>query len=145
MDPEMRRSFWHLINKLRGKSTILVTTHHMEEADAIADRIIVMHSGKIICSGSPTFLKEACGVGYKLHVGKAETGLKSNEVLALIRQTVPLAVIERELDDEISIALHTFDSTGFEAMFRQLEQGATWMGIKSLSVSAATMNDAYIK
>jgi ABC-2 type transport system ATP-binding protein len=58
LDVESRRSFWEQITKLneRGK-TILLTTHYLEEADALADRIIVINRGVIVAEGSPAEIK----------------------------------------------------------------------------------------
>ncbi|KAL1438080.1 hypothetical protein MTO96_048178 [Rhipicephalus appendiculatus] len=126
MDPETRRSFWKLIGRFRGQRTVLISTHDMEEADALGDRIVIMHSGKVICSGSTNFLKIACGVGYKLN-------------------TAPLAVVEDERIGDVTIALHTFSCVGFENMFRQLEHGAKRLGITGVGVTVSTMTDAYLK
>jgi len=58
LDAEARRSFWHQISRLtaRGK-TILLTTHYLEEADALANRIVVINGGKIVAEGSPSEIK----------------------------------------------------------------------------------------
>ncbi len=56
-----------LRNEKRGR-IIILTTHYMEEADILADRIAIMHEGKIHCLGSPLFLKNRFGVGYNLTV-----------------------------------------------------------------------------
>src|SRR5579871_318011 len=58
MDVEARRALWEQIRKLvaRGK-TVLLTTHYLEEADALADRIVVINRGKIIASGTPSEIK----------------------------------------------------------------------------------------
>ncbi|KAH6930966.1 hypothetical protein HPB50_021084 [Hyalomma asiaticum] len=61
LDPETRRGVWTVVKELRGKASILLSTHDMEEADILGDRIIVMYSGSVICWGSPSFLKNACG------------------------------------------------------------------------------------
>jgi ABC-2 type transport system ATP-binding protein len=60
MDVEARRSMWEQVRKLaaRGK-TILLTTHYLEEADALASRIIVIQRGKVIAEGTPQELKTA--------------------------------------------------------------------------------------
>ncbi|KAH9367762.1 hypothetical protein HPB48_017013 [Haemaphysalis longicornis] len=145
MDPEMRQSFWKIVHSLRGKVTVLLSTHDMEEADAVGDRIIVMHRGRVICSGSTSFLKDACGVGYKLTLGKAAAGFNLAYTLALVRNTVPLATVEMERDNDVTFALHTFNCDGFEGLFRQLEYGAARMGITAISVTVATMKDAYVK
>ena len=46
---------------MRGEKTILLTTHFMEEADVLGDRIAIMADGKIKCSGTPLFLKNYYG------------------------------------------------------------------------------------
>jgi ABC-2 type transport system ATP-binding protein len=56
-DPEARRQFWELIRKLRADgTTILLTTHYLDEAEALADRIAVIASGRIVASGDPATL-----------------------------------------------------------------------------------------
>jgi ABC-2 type transport system ATP-binding protein len=58
LDVEARRSFWEQIRKLvaRGK-TVLLTTHYLEEADALADRVVVINKGSIVAEGSPEKIK----------------------------------------------------------------------------------------
>ncbi|KAL1476470.1 hypothetical protein MTO96_036470 [Rhipicephalus appendiculatus] len=145
LDPETRRSIWSVIKELRGKASILLSTHDMEEADVLGDRIIVMYNGSVISWGSPSFLKNSCGVGYKLRMQKEQNVFKSGEVLAVVRKTVPQAIIEEEKENEAIIALNTMERGGFPAMFRELEGTSQMLGIKSTGVSVATMQDAYIK
>jgi ABC-2 type transport system ATP-binding protein len=57
LDPQARRSMWEQIAELKGKKTILLTTHYLEEADALADRIAIMDEGKIVALGTPNELK----------------------------------------------------------------------------------------
>jgi ABC-2 type transport system ATP-binding protein len=60
LDPQARRNFWDLISRIRsGGTTIILTTHYMEEAQFLCDEIAIMDVGKIITQGSPeTLLKE---------------------------------------------------------------------------------------
>jgi ABC-2 type transport system ATP-binding protein len=58
LDPHARKSVWNYIEKLKHEKTILLTTHYLEEADALADRIAIMHEGKIIESGTSAELKK---------------------------------------------------------------------------------------
>jgi ABC-2 type transport system ATP-binding protein len=62
MDVEARRAMWEQVRRLaaRGK-TILLTTHYLEEADALASRIVVIQKGKVIAEGTPEELKTADG------------------------------------------------------------------------------------
>ena len=56
-DPEARRAFWALIKKLRGTgTTIVLTTHYLDEAEALADRVAVINNGKIIEISTPAEL-----------------------------------------------------------------------------------------
>jgi ABC-2 type transport system ATP-binding protein len=53
LDPESRRDVWHLIRGLRGRgATVLLTTHYLEEAEALADRLEILHEGRIVRSGT---------------------------------------------------------------------------------------------
>jgi ABC-2 type transport system ATP-binding protein len=53
-DPEARRAFWQLIGALKSEgTTILLTTHYMEEADALADRVIVVNHGRVVADAPP--------------------------------------------------------------------------------------------
>jgi ABC-2 type transport system ATP-binding protein len=62
LDPIARTTVWEHIEKLRDYgTTILLTTHYMEEADALCTRVAVMHLGKVVAIGTPTALKESVG------------------------------------------------------------------------------------
>jgi len=63
LDPIARTSVWEHIEKLRDNygTTILLTTHYMEEADALCTRVAVMHLGKVVAIGTTTALKESVG------------------------------------------------------------------------------------
>jgi ABC-2 type transport system ATP-binding protein len=58
LDVEARRMFWQVIRSLieRGK-TVLLTTHYLEEADALADRVVVINKGRVIAHGTPAEIK----------------------------------------------------------------------------------------
>jgi ABC-2 type transport system ATP-binding protein len=63
VDPEARRAFWHTIYGLRERGkTILVTTHNLDEAE-YADRILIIHQGRIVLEGDPRLLLETRGAG----------------------------------------------------------------------------------
>ena len=66
MDPYSRRATWELLRKRKKGRVTLLTTHFMDEADILSDRIAVMQTGQLQCVGSSTFLKKRFGVGYNL-------------------------------------------------------------------------------
>jgi len=57
MDPTARRETWDLIKGLKKDKIIILTTHYMDEADELGDRIAVMVKGKLKCCGTSLFLK----------------------------------------------------------------------------------------
>ncbi|MFC1950804.1 ABC transporter ATP-binding protein [Chloroflexota bacterium] len=59
LDPQSRRSVWEHITNLKGKKTIVLTTHYLEEADSLADRIAIIDEGKIIALGTSSELKDS--------------------------------------------------------------------------------------
>jgi ABC-2 type transport system ATP-binding protein len=62
LDPQARRLIWGLIESLkRSRITILLTTHYIEEADALCDRVAIMRAGKIIALEKPAVLKASVG------------------------------------------------------------------------------------
>ncbi|XP_060088217.1 retinal-specific phospholipid-transporting ATPase ABCA4 [Heteronotia binoei] len=66
VDPYSRRSIWDLLLKYRPGRTIILSTHHMDEADILGDRVAIISQGKLHCSGSPVFLKNSFGSGFYL-------------------------------------------------------------------------------
>lgn len=86
-DPEARREFWVLIKRLKSEgTTILLTTHYLDEAQYLADRVAVIARGRIVAQGSP----ESIGHRSDAIVGWSEDGqemsLPTNEPTALITQ-----------------------------------------------------------
>ena len=63
MDPVSRRATWDLLQQQRSSRTILLTTHFMDEADLLGDRIAIMAKGELQCCGSSLFLKHKYGKG----------------------------------------------------------------------------------
>lgn len=59
LDPQSRRGMWEHIAGLKGETTIVHTTHYLEEADAIADRVGVIDGGKLVALGTPAELKDS--------------------------------------------------------------------------------------
>ncbi|EGW15166.1 ATP-binding cassette sub-family A member 3 [Cricetulus griseus] len=61
MDPASRRTIWDLLQAYKQDRTILLTTHYMDEADVLGDRIAIMVQGTLQCCGSSVFLKRLYG------------------------------------------------------------------------------------
>jgi len=66
MDLGARRNLWDMLKSYKKDRIIILTTHYMDEADVLGDRIGIMVQGQMKCIGSPLFLKNRFGVGYRI-------------------------------------------------------------------------------
>jgi len=71
MDLGARRGLWDMLKNYRRDKIIILTTHYMDEADVLGDRIGIMAKGQMMCLGTSLFLKNRFGAGYKLTMVKA--------------------------------------------------------------------------
>lgn len=58
LDPEARLEIWHAIEGIKSVGTVILTTHYMEEADRLSDRILMLHHGQVVMEGTPRELKQ---------------------------------------------------------------------------------------
>ncbi len=73
LDPKARRKIWELIRKLKSEErTVILTTHYLEEAQMLADRVAIMDHGRMIVEGSPQEIISKMGKGRRLHLLKSE-------------------------------------------------------------------------
>jgi ABC-2 type transport system ATP-binding protein len=63
LDPVARKAVWEHLQRLRDEfgTTIFLTTHYMDEADGLCDRVAIMHLGKVVALGTPSELKSSIG------------------------------------------------------------------------------------
>lgn len=70
MDIGARRLMWEMLKNYKRNKIIILTTHYMDEADVLGDRIGIMSKGEMRCLGSGLFLKNRFGAGYRLTMVK---------------------------------------------------------------------------
>lgn len=149
LDPEVRRSIWELLLNIRHQNrTILISTHFMEEADALGDRIAIMTSGQLTCYGSTMFLKKIFGAGYSLRMAKT-SGFKDLETNLLITSFVPGASIIDQSSTEVVYSLHSDEepsnTSKLSLFFEKLEEQKRRLGIQSFGLTLTTMEDVFLK
>jgi ABC-2 type transport system ATP-binding protein len=113
LDPQARANLWQHIRSLRDElnTTVFMTTHYLEEADALCDRVLVIDHGRIVAEGSPEHLKQrVSGDSVELSFADEASAVRAAEVVGgvldgpRVRLTVPSAVealprMFRALDD----------------------------------------------
>ncbi|XP_021491365.1 phospholipid-transporting ATPase ABCA3-like [Meriones unguiculatus] len=144
MDPVSRRATWDLLQQYKKDRTILLTTHHMDEADVLGDRIAILVMGTLKCCGSSLFLKKLYGVGYHLIMVKTPD-CDVEAVSQLIRKHIPTAKMETNVAAELSFILPKEYTHSFEELFTVLEERQEELGISGFGVSVTTMDEVFFK
>nr|XP_010596853.1 ATP-binding cassette sub-family A member 3-like [Loxodonta africana] len=144
MDTVSRRVTWDLLQQYKQDRTILLTTHYMDEADALGDRIAIMVSGTLQCCGSSIFLKQIYGVGYHIVMVK-EPHCDVEQIFQLLRHHIPTATLENNVGSELSFILPKEYTHRFEILFSDLEVRQKELGIASFGVSITTMEEVFLR
>ncbi|XP_047570305.1 phospholipid-transporting ATPase ABCA3-like isoform X4 [Lutra lutra] len=144
MDPVSRRFTWSVLQQYRYDRTILLTTHHMDEADVLGDRIAIMVKGSLQCCGSSIFLKRIYGVGYHIIMVK-EPHCNVEEIIEVINQHIPEARLESDVAAELSFILPKKYTHRFKDLLTDLENRQKELGISSFGVSITTMEEVFLR
>uniref|UniRef100_A0A8C4XKW3 ATP-binding cassette sub-family A member 2 n=1 Tax=Falco tinnunculus TaxID=100819 RepID=A0A8C4XKW3_FALTI len=165
VDPYARRAIWDLILKYKTGRTILLSTHHMDEADLLGDRIAIISHGKLKCCGSPLFLKSTYGDGYKLTVVKnpgkeQEPGQPHSppahssvspcsepRVSQFIKKYVASCLLISDTNTELSYILpsEAVKKGCFERLFQHLEQSLEELDLTSFGLMDTTLEEVFLK
>ncbi|KAH8029210.1 hypothetical protein HPB51_023775 [Rhipicephalus microplus] len=145
LDPQSRNEVWDLLQKMRRTCTMLLTTHDMEEADVVGDRIAILAEGTIRCCGSSQFLKHRFGTGYHLDIVKRPRRCDVGGVILVVKTYVPTVQLVSESAEILRLSLGVTSSEGFVDMFKVLERFRRKLGIAMLTVSVTTMEDVYLR
>jgi ABC-type multidrug transport system ATPase subunit len=124
MDPYSRRFTWEVIRRRAATSSIMLTTHFLDEADLLCDRIAIMSAGKLACVGSPLFLKNRYGTGYTLTLARSSSndGGGADSILQTVRKHLPGAKVTSDVGAELHVMLPTGGSSKFATLFK----GTCW-------------------
>ena len=139
LDPQARLVVWEMIKKLQaGGVSILLTTHYMEEADYLCDRVAIMDNGKVIALDSPAILKRSIG---KLEVIEVKATGISRGLLAKLRKLRDVKEVV-----QTSEGLRLLSPTA-DAILGQVVSLITSkkLRIDSLNVVQPTLEDVFIK
>ncbi|XP_034485230.1 ATP-binding cassette sub-family A member 3-like isoform X3 [Drosophila innubila] len=144
MDPAARRQLWDLLRKEKMGRTILLTTHFMDEADVLGDRITIMCDGELKCYGSSFFLKKHFGSGYSLICVKEEN-CNPAEVTALLALYIPGIQPKSDIGAELSYALPDKYSDRFEKMLGALEDRSAELHLSGYGIGITSMEEVFMK
>lgn len=152
MDPGARHEAWQLVQTEKYHRTIILTTHFMEEADLLGDKIAILARGQLQCCGTSFFLKRLYGAGYHITVVFAKSDLKkagtksrADHLLSVLHQHCPEAELESSVGMEATFLLPSSQRDKFEPMLNDLETNQNALGVSSFGVSITTMEEVFLK
>jgi energy-coupling factor transporter ATP-binding protein EcfA2 len=133
--------------RYRTGRTILLTTHHMDEADILSDRVAIMAQGKVRCVGSPLFLKRHYGGGIAVVVSTPDPSASiTSGLVGLFRRHCPRAeIISGGSNFEVTFKLPYEDQPKFASLFADLEKRSADLGVESYGVSASSMQEVFLE
>ncbi|KAI4462946.1 atp-binding cassette transporter subfamily a abca [Holotrichia oblita] len=144
MDPTNRRLLWDVIQSEKAGRTILLSTHFMNEADVLGDRIAILANGRLQCYGSSYFLKKRYGSGYRLVIVK-DSQCKAEQITAFLQGYIPQLKIETDVGRELTYILPEFHVRIFEKMLSNMDNSRKSLGIESYGISLATLEEVFIR
>ncbi len=140
LDPQNRANLWEHIEALRARgTTVFVTTHYLEEADALCDRVAIIDHGQIVASGPPSALKrDVAGESVLLSLpGEAST----QRAQAQLRSQPWVRELAAD-GTELRLYVHN----GGEALPQLLRLlDANQIGLRSISLSEPTLDDVFLR
>lgn len=144
LDVTARRSLWDLLIEEKKERTILLSTHYMDEADILGDRIAIMNNGVLKTVGTSYFLKKKFGSGYRLIVVK-KPQCNPEEILKILQEYAPDVSIESDEQAEVTFILSEEYLDMFSEIFKHLEEHADSLGIDSFGCSITTLEEVFLK
>jgi len=141
LDPETRRAMWTLIDAAKEQRSIVLTTHSMEEADALCGRIGIMAYGKLRCIGSSLHLKHKFGDGYKVEL-TFEAG-KKPAATAFVLSLLPSAKVVSEMGYQL-IFQASSEQTELSTLFDAMEARPEDAGIKDWAIRQTSMEEVFL-
>jgi ATP-binding cassette subfamily A (ABC1) protein 3 len=168
MDPHSRRAVWELLRQKRKGRVTLLTTHFMDEAELLSDRIAVMKEGRLQCCGSALFLKERFGLGYNLTVVLETPPVSSDEeqgrcdpvenplnsetfeaqrdrLTMFLQQHIPNTELLRTSGKELTFRFPQGSEEMFPAAFDELELARDSLHIGAYGVTNCSLEEVFLQ
>ncbi len=137
LDPRSRLAMWDSIKKLRdGGVTILLTTQYLDEADQLADQIVVIDGGKVIAAGTATELKSKVGND------RLELTFQDAKALQLAQKTLGKTIIDTDDKDHTAVVLIKDTDTDVRKTLNALAEAR--LHVASMAIHKPTLDDVFL-
>eukprot|EP00466_Bigelowiella_natans_P015839 jgi/Bigna1/33997/e_gw1.4.41.1 len=149
VDPLSRHQVWSLLQRYKQQQRMMIlTTHHMDEADLLGDRIAILASGRLKCYGSSLFLKNRFGSGYRLDMVKSHPTVPTSSITSVVRRLIPGATMPSAAAmqaQQVSMVLPYGEVAAFSRLFKVLEETESDIGVSHFGISLATLEEVFFK
>ncbi len=141
LDPQNRASLWEHLRALRDQgTTIVLTTHYLEEADVLCDRLVIVDHGRIVIEGTPRALKQRVA-GDAIVITLKDQADSAARGMALL-ETEPYVREISSSGDQIRLYVED-GSAALPQLLRILDQGQ--VGVRSMNLSEPTLDDVFLR
>lgn len=140
LDPQARRQLWEVVHDLKGAGrTIILTTHYMDEAERLCDRVAIMDRGKVIALGTPRELIASIGVEHMVEFALGENGHSAVDLEAFSRlEGVRNATVQAGRYQLSVSELHRSVPAIFDAL------ASRGFALTELRTHSATLEDVFV-
>nr|XP_041569928.1 ATP-binding cassette sub-family A member 13 [Taeniopygia guttata] len=152
VDPCSRRSIWDVLLKYKAGCTLIFTTHHLDEAEVLSDRIAILQRGQLRCCGSPSYLRETYGQGHSLTLIKKPSVIEIQDpkhivqVTSLVQTHIPEAFLKDNSGTELTYVIpERADKTSFKGLFQALDQSLQHLHVIGYGISDTTLEEVFLK
>ncbi|NXC50112.1 ABCAD protein, partial [Penelope pileata] len=152
VDPCSRRSIWDVLLKYKAGCTLIFTTHHLDEAEVLSDRIAILQRGQLRCCGSPSYLRETYGQGHSLTLIKKPSVFEVQDPMHVVRVTslvqthVPEAFLKENNGSELTYVIpEQADKTSLKGLFQDLDQSLHHLRLTGYGISDTTLEEVLLR
>ncbi|CAG8495571.1 10808_t:CDS:2 [Ambispora gerdemannii] len=143
LDPEVRRLIWNIVHDAKAGRTIVLTTHSMEEAEVLCNRIGIMAKGTLRCIGPQLRLKEVYGRGFKLSFSCRPKNVE--KATAYIESLLPPTA--KKLDSFVTNVSYEFEPEPglIPRLFSEIEKNKKRNGIDDWGLSQTSLEEVFLQ
>ena len=147
MDVLAKRELWNFFKSYKNDKIIILTTHSLEEAEYLGDRIGIMLDGKYVCSGTGSYLKNKYPCGYNINFLMANNYMNRNELLEDLKEIDDSAVIKVASKNILSINFMSMLKKNIDLIFDKIEKNnfKEKYGIVNYTISSTSLEDVFLK
>ena len=146
MDAKVRRLLWKdITNLVKDNRIVILTSHNMDECEALCTRLVIMVDGKFKCLGSPQHLKSKFGTGYKISMRFDEnTECDRNKLISFLEVNFLAHISSSCINKRLFEFTISFKETKLSTLFNIIESNRNEWGLQDYSITQSTLDSIFV-